>query len=185
MVAVDLSRPMLRVVGRKARAEGLEIGRVQANLCRLGALPSGHFAYCALDVQHPRHDPRRRRPQEGPDARRSAILKPGGLLALHAHNLWLNLRDTQGLAWLASQGPSVLLGRGGIGDRRMTYRGIPGMEVHLYRWGELRADLLAAGFSIEESLPIDSVDARMIPFPRFLPTIRAGGWLVFARRPKI
>ena len=113
------------------------------------------------------------------------VIRPGGLLALHAHNLWLNLRDPQGLAWLASQGRDVLLGRDGVGDRRMTYRGIPGMEVHLYRWGELKADLLEAGFSIEGSLPIDAVDARIIPFPRLLPSIRAGGWLVFARRPRI
>ena len=65
----------------------------------------------------------------------------------------------------------------------MTYRGIPGMEVHLYRWGELRRDLRAAGFRIDEVLPLDAVTARPIALPWFWPSIaRPAGWIVFASR---
>src|SRR3954463_3497842 len=85
------------------------------------------------------------------------ILRPGGRLALHAHNLWLNLGDSQGRRWLLGQAWSALRGRPGFGDRAMTYRGVPGMEVHLYRWRELKADLHAAGLAIEEAIPVDAI----------------------------
>jgi len=56
------------------------------------------------------------------------------------------------------------------------------MEVHLYRWRELKADLRVAGFSIDEVLPLNAVTAHPIALPRFFPGLRAGGWLVFASR---
>lgn len=64
----------------------------------------------------------------------------------------------------------------------MTYRGIPNMEVHLYRWSELMADLRSAGLQLEESIPIESEHARPISARWLLPGLRAGGWLVFARK---
>ena len=45
-----------------------------------------------------------------------ALLRPGGRLALHAHNLWLNLRDPQGRLWLLGQLGRAALRRGGLGD---------------------------------------------------------------------
>ncbi|MBX6315952.1 MAG: class I SAM-dependent methyltransferase [Isosphaeraceae bacterium] len=182
VVAIDLSRPMLSALGEKARAEGLVIARFEANLCRLSFLPEGYFAYALLMFSTLGMI-------RGASARRRAlaetfrILRPGGRLALHAHNLWLNLRDAQGRLWLLGQVGKALLGRPDVGDRRMTYRGIPNMEVHLYRWGELRRDLHSAGFRIDEVLPIDAVHARPIAAPRVLHHLRAGGWLVFASRP--
>ena len=101
---------------------------------------------------------------------------------LHAHNLWLNLRDPQGRVWLLGQILEALRGSPDFGDRKMTYRGIPNMEVHLYRWNELRRDLETAGFRIDEVLSIDAVTAQPIAAPWFLPGIRAGGWIVFASR---
>ena len=64
----------------------------------------------------------------------------------------------------------------------MTYRGIPGMKVHLYRWGELKSELSAAGFKIAEVLPLDEVSAVPIKAPWFAQSFRAGGWIVFAVR---
>ncbi len=181
VVAVDLSRPMLEKVGDKARAEGLHVGKVNANLCRLGCFPDGTFCYAISmfsTLGMIRGAPARRRALV--EAHR--ILRPGGRLALHAHNLWLNLRERQGRRWLVGQARGLLLGREDAADRRMTYRGIPGMEVHLYRWRELSRELRSAGFRIDEVLPIDTETALPIRYPWFARGVRAGGWIVFASR---
>jgi SAM-dependent methyltransferase len=182
VLAIDLSRPMLRVLNRKARAEGAAISTVQANLCNLRFLPSDSFQY-ALSMFSTLGMIR------GNEARRKAlsetwrILIPGGRLALHAHNLWLNLFDPQGRRWLLGQAFGGLTKRPELGDRRMLYRGVPGMEVHLYRWTELRNELTLAGFEIEKTLAIDAISGRVISAAWLLPGLRAGGWVVFARKP--
>jgi SAM-dependent methyltransferase len=183
VVAIELSQPMLLQVARKARAAGVgeRVLGVRANLCCLGALPDRWFAY-ALSMFSTLGMIR------SPAARRKAlseacrILRPGGRLALHAHNLYLNVRDPQGRVWLLQQAVKIMLGRDGAGDRTMVYRAIPGMEVHLYRWRELRRDLCESGFRIDEVLALDVVHALPIAAPWFLPGVRAGGWIVFASR---
>ncbi len=181
VVAVDLSAPMLGQLGAKAAEEGLKVDLVQANLCRLDCFPDGSFAY-ALSMFSTLGMIR------GAGARRKAlaeahrILKPGGRLALHAHNAWLNLRDPQGRFWLIGQGLKFLAGRPDVGDRRMTYRGIPAMEVHLFSWRGLAGEIRRAGFQIDEVLPIDAVRARPLAATKLGHGLRAGGWIVFASR---
>jgi SAM-dependent methyltransferase len=182
VTAVDLSRPMLAHLGRRLAEDGLRANLVRANLCRLGCFRDGSFRY-ALSMFSTLGMIR------GPRARRQAlretarILEPGGRLALHAHNLYLNLKDPQGRRWLLGQCRTRWRDPDSAGDRRMTYRGIPNMEVHLYRWPELRREVRAAGLRIDEALPIDAELARPIRWPWLLPSLRAGGWLVFARKP--
>jgi SAM-dependent methyltransferase len=181
VAAVDLSRSMLDVVGQKAFAGGVRLLRVEANLCRLGCFPDATFDY-ALSMFSTLGMIR------GWESRRRAlaewcrILRPGGRLALHAHNLWLNLRDRQGRAWLMRHAVGTVLRRDELGERRMTYRGIPGMRVHLYRWRELKLALHGAGFRIDETIPLDEVTAEPIRWPHVLHNVRAGGWIVFASR---
>ncbi len=57
------------------------------------------------------------------------------------------------------------------------------MAVQPTRGGELRRELRAVGFRIDEVLPIDTVRAEPIDLPWLGHAIRAGGWLVFATRP--
>lgn len=180
-VGVELSESMLAEVGRKAARMGVSVGRVRANLCRLGCFPDATFDYAlsmfsTLGMIRSRAARRRALTEAG------RILRPGGRLALHAHNLWLNLRNKEGRTWLLSRLPSILLDSETAGDRRMTYRRVPGMEVHLYRWGELKREIRGAGLRIDEVLKLDEVTARPIRTPWFLHTVRAGGWLVFCRR---
>ncbi len=184
VAAVDLSRSMLGVVAGKAKAENFEqlVTCVQANLCRLDCFPEASFDY-ALSMFSTLGMIR------GQAARRRAllqacrVLRPGGRLALHAHNVWLNLGDPQGRRWLWGQLARRWLGRASFGDRRMTYRGVAGMEVHLYRWSELASDLRSTGFRIDEVIPLDAIDARTIPAPWLLSRFRAGGWVILASRP--
>ena len=182
VTAVDLSPAMLARVRLGARAEHLPVVPVQANLCRLGCFPERHFAY-ALAMFSTIGMIRGKKPRKKAFREVFRILRPGGRFALHAHNLWLNLFDPQGRRWLMGQAWRAAKGDMGLGDRTMTYRGVPGMQVHLYRWGELRRELLGAGFRIDEVLGLDPVTSRPIAAPAFLPGLRAGGWIVLASRP--
>src|SRR5688572_7988578 len=47
VLAVDLSAPMLGLVGDKARAAGVHVERLQANLVELDCLADGSFDYAA------------------------------------------------------------------------------------------------------------------------------------------
>lgn len=181
-VAVELSQSMLAEVGRKAAGMGVAVDRVRANLCRLECFPDGTFDY-ALSMFSTLGMIRTRAARRRALAEAARILKPGGRLALHAHNIWLNLRNKEGRRWLLGRLPSILVGLETAGDRRMTYRRVPGMEVHLYAWRELEREIRAAGLVIDEAVKLDEVTAAKIRAPWFLHSIRAGGWLLFCRRP--
>ena len=181
VTAVDLSRSMLEMVGSKATQRGIELATVQSNLCRLGCFPDCVFDY-ALSMFSTLGMIRGREPRRRALAEACRIVRPGGRIALHVHNFWLNLRNRQGRSWLRSQAWPALFDRANLGDRRMNYRGIPGMKVHLYRWGELKRELRGAGFQIQEFLPLDEVSAAAIDAPWFAHNLRAGGWIVFATR---
>ena len=181
VTAVDLSRPMLEMVSAKAGEQGIELTTVQSNLCRLGCFPDEAFDY-ALSMFSTLGMIRGRTSRRRALGEARRILRRGGRLALHVHNFWLNLRNPQGRSWLRTQAWQALFQRANLGDRRMTYRGIAGMKVHLYRWGELKCELRGAGFKIHEVLPLDEVSSASIGAPWFVHSLRAGGWIVFAVR---
>jgi SAM-dependent methyltransferase len=181
VLAVDLSRPMLETVRAKAQESGISLACVRANLCRLDCIPDESFEY-ALSMFSTLGMIRGTLWRRRALAEAARILRRGGRFALHVHNFWLNLRDPVGRRWLSVQAYRALFDRPHFGDRRMEYRGIPGMRVHLYRWRELKRDLGRAGFRIEEVLPLDEVASALITAPWLLPSLRAGGWIVFAER---
>jgi SAM-dependent methyltransferase len=182
VVAIDLSRSMLETVRRKAADANISLVMIQANLCRLGCLRDDTFDY-ALSMFSTLGMIRGRASRRAALKETARILRRGGRLALHAHNLWLNLRDPQGRLWLLGQLGRALRFQGELGDRRMTYRGIPGMEIHLYRLGELTRELKAAGLRVEHVIPLQDVSSAPISHPWLLHTFRAGGWIIFARKP--
>jgi SAM-dependent methyltransferase len=181
VVAIDLSRPMLETVRRKALEEGVMLLPLQANLCRLGCLADGSFDY-GLSMFSTLGMIRTRDARGKALGEAARILRPGGRLALHVHNLWLNFRNSQGRLWLLGQLGRALRLQVDVGDRRMTYRGIHGMVVHLYRWGELKRELRGAGMKIDEVIPLEDVSYQPIRRPWLFPSFRAGGWIVFARK---
>jgi ubiquinone/menaquinone biosynthesis C-methylase UbiE len=181
VTALDLSRPMLQAVGTKARTAQVDLARIQANVCRLQCIPDRYFDY-ALSMFSALGMVRGRPWRHRALSEVWRILRPGGRIAVHAHNLWLNLWDRQGRNWLGAQAVRALRNQCELGDRQMTYRGMAGMRVHLYRFGELKRELRDAGFRIEEVLPLDPVSAKKIAAPWFAHGLRAGGWVVFAER---
>lgn len=183
VVGVDLSGPMARAVMRKSEQLGLAVHALQANLCQL-PLPDSVFDH-ALLLFSTLGMIRGRAARRWALGECSRVLRPGGRLALHAHNWWVNAHDPQGRLWMLSDLLARGLRRAHAGDRAATYRGIPGVSVHLFTLAELRADLRSAGFEIEEVVPLDAVTAEVISKPSWWPSIRAGGWLVFAQSNEV
>src|SRR5262249_39585205 len=98
VVAIDLSRPMLQAVARKAEEAGVSVLTVEANLCRLECLADETFDY-ALSMFSTLGMIRGRPARLKALREAFRILRRGGRLALHVHNLWLNLRNPQGRRW--------------------------------------------------------------------------------------
>ena len=182
-VAVDLSRRMLGIVGRKAAAEGLSIHRIQANLVELDCIRSGvaDYGICLFSTLGM---VRGRENRRGVLAHVRRILKPGGLLVLHVHNLWYNVFDAPGRRWLLGHLLRWLLRRDvERGDKFFDYRQIPKMFLHTFTRRELRRSLRAAGFRIVEIIPLGITRQRPLRFRWFFGWLRANGWIAVCRSP--
>jgi hypothetical protein len=68
-----------------------------------------------------------------------------------------------------------------VGDKYFTYRGVPNMFLHVYRWGELRRELHTAGFEIIQRIPLDSTRRGLLRAPWLMGNVRANGWIVVCR----
>ena len=182
-LAVDLSLPMLRLLGRKAADEHLPIARLRANLVQLDCLRDESADYCTcmfstLGMIHGRQN--RQRVLEHVQR----ILKPGGLFVLHAHNVWFGLFDSVSRAWLAGQLWCSLLGQGTeLGDKFFDYRGIPKMYLHTFSQRELVRAVRRAGFRLKELIPLAVTRQRPLPHAWFFGSLRANGWIVVCEKP--
>jgi SAM-dependent methyltransferase len=177
-LAVDLSEHMLRVVQAKADDEGLPIECVRANLVELDAIADAavDYAMCLFSTLGMIRGRANRRKVLS-HARR--ILKPGGRFVLHVHNYWFNLRDPDGPGWVIGNLLTAPFRREvEIGDRWYPYRGLPSMFLHVFRWGELKADLHAAGFRIRECIALDAARRHALTRPWLFAALRTNGWLV-------
>ncbi|MFO0915433.1 MAG: class I SAM-dependent methyltransferase [Pirellulales bacterium] len=182
VTAVDLSAQMLEEVRRKAIATGLPVRCVRANLVQLDALADGSFdlGVCLFSTLGMIRTSAARQAAMTHFAR---VLRPGGTLVVHVHNLWAAL-------WLP-QGPRRLLSdavrswrdrQWELGDRIYPYRGVAQMYLHSFRWSELQGLFRRAGLRVIASAALDAHLARQLVGPRWWNDWRASGWIVTARK---
>jgi SAM-dependent methyltransferase len=183
VVGVDLSGEMLRVAGEKAAEARVPVERVQANLVELGCLADASFDYAACLFSTLGMI-------AGADNRRRAlghvlrVLRPGGKLVLHVHNVWFNFWDPQGRRWLLRDRLRALLGRPGAGDRRMPpHQGLAGLTLHLFTRREAMRLLREVGFRLLEVRPVSLRQDGRLPWPGWFGWLRSYGYLIAAQRP--
>jgi len=187
---VDLSLESLRVAQERAAAAQLGVTLVRGNLCELSFLPRNRFdaalllfgtlgmvcgAECRQAVLQQVHD----------------LLRPGGQLVLHVHNLWRHAASPHGRRWLLSDLSKRLRGDPTAGDSQYDYRGIPRMYHHSFTFGELRRALAAAKFGIRDFIPLavapaaigESAQNRSLENTGMFSCWRSTGWIVRACRP--
>lgn len=182
-VAVDLSAPMLRVVGEKSRKLQLPVHRVQANLIELECLADGtaDYAICMFSTLGMIRGREHRLAALRHMAR---ILRPGGLLVLHVHNRWYNFRNPLSRGWFLRNQLAAWLGRAEAGDRYYSYRGVHNFFLHVFTKRELRRDLAESGFRIVEWNPLDPARRHRLRWPWLGEGWRAIGWIVVCRTPR-
>lgn len=176
-IGVDLSEKMLAVARQKFQQEGLPAVLVKANICALDCFASesvdyaiSMFSTLGMVIGS----------EERQQAIRSThrLLRPGGLFGLHLHNWWYNLSDPQGRRWLLRDAMKRLLGRPGAGDKVMeSYRGIPGLRLHVFTAREVLREMSRGGFTLREAYPLcPSRSGRWAGAP-WLANFRSNGWL--------
>jgi SAM-dependent methyltransferase len=178
VLGVDLSEEMLRVATAKARAAGVEVHLLKANLVELDCLADRSFDYAAclfstLGMV------------AGADQRRRAVghvwrlLRPGGKFVLHVHNRWFNLWDRPGRRWLAGDWLRSRLGHSEAGDRVMpAHQGVAGLKLHLFTRREAVRLLAGAGFRVAEVRPLGLGPGGVLARPWWLQGLRAYGYLL-------
>lgn len=200
-VGVDLSREMLTVAHKKLEKMGCTVSRIEAqlvertqlerqgrtvflieaNLVELDAIADATFdaAAClfstfgmirgqAARMQFLQHVHR--------------LLKPGGMLILHAHQRWYHLRHRSGRWWALTNTLAAALGRCEPGERTMPqHHGGAPLTLKHFTAKELQTLLPALGFQIRTWQPI-AVEAP-IPAGTWWANLRAYGFLIAAQKP--
>jgi len=177
---VDLSAESLRLIASRAAKSDVKVGLIRANLCELDCIPDGSFDVALLMFGTLGMI-------EGATNRLAAlrharrILKPGGRLALHVHNVWSHAFHPHGRWWLLGDRLKWLLGSKTAGDTHRDYRGIPRMYHHAFTSGELQRLLNAAGFAVEDVVSLRVTANGRIISPCAFDRFRATGWIIRAR----
>jgi hypothetical protein len=110
------------------------------------------------------------------------LLKPGGQLALHVHNVWSHFFHPHGRRWLMRDRLKWLLGDSTAGDTHRDYRGIPGMYHHDFTRGELYRLLRAAGFAVVDRVAVRVSANGEVSTSMWAEQFRATGWIVRAQK---
>ncbi len=175
---VDLSEPMLQEARAKLSAFP-QISLLQANLTHLDEVPNDHFdrACCLFSTLGMIRTGLAR---ETALAHFYRILKPGGLLMVHAHNLWSNLWHPGGRRFLRSNIFGLLRGRDGACDFiNPTHQGLSHLALRMYTRRELANSLRKAGFFPKQLMPLSLWGTPVTgPFKGF----RAAGWFAVGEK---
>lgn len=180
VLAVDLSAPMLDVVGEKAGAAGVHVDRLQANLVELDCLADATFDYAACLFSTLGMI-------AGADARRRflahvrRLVRPGGVFVVHVHNrsfLWLT---RAGRRLLRRNWRQSLLGRESRGDFIMPpHQGVGSLLMHLFTRGEIARLLREAGFDVLRIRPLSVRADGRLRAPWWFGRWRSYGYLIAA-----
>lgn len=180
VVAVDLATASLRRLTRRI-GTGHAVLPIRADLGRLAMLKPGAFD-AALLIYSTLGMVRGRANRVRVLAQAAEAVRPGGLLIVHAHNFWAH-RSASVLAErfrrAGRPGPAWL---DRFADVPMRYAGVPGVAIHTYRLGELRADLRSGGWSATEVLALARGSAAPLRRGWLAPAWRADGWILRAER---
>ncbi len=181
-VAVDLSAEMLKVVGVKAHAAGLDVPRLCANAAALGCIDDATFDHAAclfgtLGMI------------AGDTARRAVlrhvarVLRPGGLFVVHVHNRWFNLWTGAGRRLLLAELAGSLLGGRAAGDYDMPpHQGVGSLTMHLFTRREAVRLLHDAGFTVAVVRPVSPRPGGAVRCAWCFASLRSYGYLIAARR---
>lgn len=181
VVGVDLSLDMLREFQSKTKFSGQsEPVTIQANMAHLECFGDG-FAdavlcmYSSLGMVQGRENRR----SFLKHARRILVME--GTFFVHVHNRGSWLRDPGGLRRTAMDG---LRARRDptweLGDCVYAYRGLPSMFLHIYSERELRRDLKASGFVVQNLYRLNRQSSQILT-GSWLPHLRSGGFLAVCK----
>jgi ubiquinone/menaquinone biosynthesis C-methylase UbiE len=183
-VGVDLSPQMLKVLGEKAKAAGVEVPCLCANLAALGCIDDQTFdhAACLFGTLGMIAGVASRCTMLGHVYR---ILRPGGVFALHVHNRWFNAWTRAGRRLLLADVVGAALGRGKAGDYEMPpHQGLGSLEMHLFTRREIVRLLRDAGFASIVVRPVSLRTDGMVRCPWWFSWLRSYGYLIAARKPQ-
>lgn len=181
-LGVDLGEEMLRIVGEKARREGLTIHCLKANLVELECLADQSFdqAACLFSTLGMIAGTANRRRVVEHVFR---LLRPGGTFILHVHNRGFNVWSRPGRRWLAKDLARSLWASEQRGDYVMPpHQGLAGLTLHLFTRREVVRLLRGVGFRIREVKAFGLRPDGRLPHPWWFGGLRAHGYLVAAQR---
>lgn len=181
-IGVDLSRDMLDETSSKAGGVDEKTALVHANIAQLEGFRDS-IADAVICLYSSFGMVRGQVHRRAMLSHVHRMLKPGGCLIVHVHNRGNWLTFPHGLKlWISSLWQSITDRRSEFGDRIYPYRGLPSMFLHIFSRRELLNDLQSVGFTIESCRPLNSTSSDWLSSDRFLPTIRAGGFIATATK---
>jgi SAM-dependent methyltransferase len=179
VTGVDLSQHMLAVTTRKLAARGLRATLVHGDITALDGLGLGRFDYaiCMFSTLGMIYGAGNRHRFLGSVRRH---LEAGGRFALHVHNRWHNLWDSDGRQYLWDALRARLRGQPEAFQKDMDgYRGIRNLSLYVYSGREVRRALARAGFRVEEFLYLNHVRNGVLR--GVARGLRSNGFLVLCR----
>lgn len=178
VTGVDLSEHMLAIARGKARAAGVSINLVKANILDMTAVPDGRFDY-AICMFSTLGMIRRERNRVTALREIRKKLVPGGKFIAHFHNMYFGMWKWADIKWLVR---THLLGKilPGIetGDKYFReYRGIKNMYLHLFSIREIKRLFRKGGFAISNFICISPDRTEELDGVTFR-SIRSNGYIV-------